>query len=202
MKNFVINVFGWIIDLFCRIYHRYKVQCVKTQFHSFGSHSCISYPFIIQGTQNIDIADHVNIRSYATLTAINAKIIIKRWTGAAPYLYISTGNHRMIPGRFYQSITDTEKGRGYDADVIINEDVWIASRVTILKGVTVGRGAVIAAGAVVNKDVLPYSVVGGVPAHFIKFKWTISQILEHEQKLYAVDERFTEEELRMWGIQE
>lgn len=108
----------------------------------------------------------------------------------------------MIPGRFYRSITDTEKGRGYDADVIINEDVWIASRVTILKGVTVGRGAVIAAGAVVNKDVLPYSVVGGVPAHFIKFKWTISQILEHEQKLYAVDERFTEEELRMWGIQE
>lgn len=40
----------------------------------------------------------------------------------------------MIPGRFYRSITDTEKGRGYDADVIINEDVWIASRVTILKG--------------------------------------------------------------------
>lgn len=43
----------------------------------------------------------------------------------------------MIPGRFVGSITDAEKGKGYDADVIINEDVWIASRVTILKGVTV-----------------------------------------------------------------
>ena len=39
---------------------------------------------------------------------------------------------------------------------------------TILPGVTIGDGAVIAAGAVVNKDVEPNTVVGGVPAKFIK----------------------------------
>ncbi len=34
----------------------------------------------------------------------------------------------------------------------------------ILPGVKIGNGAVVAAGAVVTKDVLPLSIVGGVPA--------------------------------------
>lgn len=35
------------------------------------------------------------------------------------------------------------------------------------------------------KDVPPYSysIVGGVPARVIKFKWSIEQILEHEEIL-------------------
>ena len=53
-------------------------------------------------------------------------------------------------------------------DVIIESNVWIASRVTILPGVTIGEGAVIASGALINKDVKPYTIVGGVPAKFIK----------------------------------
>ena len=52
--------------------------------------------------------------------------------------------------------------------VKIGSKVWIGANVTILPGVTIGDGAVIAAGAVVNKDVEPNTVVGGVPAKFIK----------------------------------
>lgn len=201
MKKMIIYIVGYIIDILYRIYCRYKTDRACSGLHFFGEQSAITYPFIVQGEKNIDIADHVNIRSYAVLTAINARIVIKKWTGAAPFLYISTGNHRMIPGRFCMSVTDTEKGEGYDADVIINEDVWIASRVTILKGVTIGRGAIIAAGAVVNRNVLPYSLVAGVPAKFVKFKWTLGQITEHEEKLYSIEERFSIDELQSIGIQ-
>lgn len=55
--------------------------------------------------------------------------------------------------------------------VTIGHDVWIGEGVTILDGVKIGNGAVIAAGAVVTKDVEPYSVVGGVPARHIKFRF-------------------------------
>ncbi|GGH19217.1 acyltransferase [Mucilaginibacter phyllosphaerae] len=48
--------------------------------------------------------------------------------------------------------------------VVIHDYVWLCSRTIILPGVTIGEGAVVAAGAVVAKDVLPYTVVGGVPA--------------------------------------
>jgi acetyltransferase-like isoleucine patch superfamily enzyme len=53
------------------------------------------------------------------------------------------------------------------APVRIEDDVWIGHGAAILKGVTVGRGAIVAAGAVVNRDVAPFSIVGGVPARVI-----------------------------------
>ena len=44
----------------------------------------------------------------------------------------------------------------------------LAQRAMILRGVTVGEGGVVAAGAVVTKDVLPYSIVAGNPAEFVR----------------------------------
>jgi acetyltransferase-like isoleucine patch superfamily enzyme len=57
---------------------------------------------------------------------------------------------------------------GASSPVIIERDVWIATRATILKGVTIGHGSVIAAGSVVTKSIPPKSVAGGVPARVIK----------------------------------
>ena len=61
-------------------------------------------------------------------------------------------------------------------NVIIGNDVWLATRCTIMSGVTVGDGAVIAANAHVVKDVGPYEIVGGNPARLIKRRFTEKQI--------------------------
>ena len=50
----------------------------------------------------------------------------------------------------------------------IEDKVWLGANVTILQGVTIGEGAIVVAGAVVTKDVAPRTIVGGVPAKFIK----------------------------------
>ncbi|MCJ7483446.1 MAG: acyltransferase [Thermodesulfovibrionales bacterium] len=52
--------------------------------------------------------------------------------------------------------------------VLIKNDSYIGANVTILMGVTMGNYSMAAAGAVVNCDVLPWTVVGGVPAKEIK----------------------------------
>jgi maltose O-acetyltransferase len=53
----------------------------------------------------------------------------------------------------------------------------VGTRALILPGVTIGEGAVVAAGAVVTRDVEPYTIVGGVPARFLRQR---SRDLEYE----------------------
>ena len=52
--------------------------------------------------------------------------------------------------------------------IYIEDKSWLGSNVTVLPGVRIGEGAIVAAGAVVTKDVAPNTIVGGVPAKFIK----------------------------------
>lgn len=56
-------------------------------------------------------------------------------------------------------------------NIIVGDDVWIGSGAIICSGVTIGQGAVIAAGSVVTKNVEPYAIVGGNPAHIIKYRF-------------------------------
>ncbi len=61
------------------------------------------------------------------------------------------------------------QGRGWSTKPIrVDDGAWIGAGAIILQGVHIGAGATVAAGAVVNRDVPPWTVVGGVPAKVIK----------------------------------
>ncbi len=65
--------------------------------------------------------------------------------------------------------------------VVLENDVWLGYGVIVLTGITIGRGAIVAAGSVVTKDVPPYSVVAGSPAHVIKRRFaSANDIAQHE----------------------
>ncbi len=52
--------------------------------------------------------------------------------------------------------------------ILIKRNAWIGAGATILPGVTIGENAIVAAGAVVSRDVLPNTVVAGIPAKVVK----------------------------------
>lgn len=64
----------------------------------------------------------------------------------------------------------------------IGNDVWIGARVVILDGVCIGDGAIIGANSLVTKDVEPYSIVGGVPAKHIKYRFSEDKIKDLQEK--------------------
>ena len=76
--------------------------------------------------------------------------------------------HNVVFATLNHGLAPEERKSTYPAPIVLGRNVWVGSNATILQGVTIGDNAVIAAGAVVTKDVAAGTVVGGVPARFIK----------------------------------
>ena len=177
-------------------YRRYFGYSRKS-FGYLGKDAKLIPPLKIFNPQNIFLYENTKVED-STISAAIGKFIMKKYSAAAEGLSVHTGNHMMVVGKFYRTVTNEDKaqsGQVFDKDVIVEEDVWIGCNVTLLSGAHVGRGSIVAAGAVVAKSTPPYAVIGGVPAKFIKFKWTVDEILEHEATLYPEEERFSREEL-------
>ncbi len=147
-----------------------------------------------KGLWNLSIGDYTSIPKGSTFYCTEASLTIGNKVIFGPHPTIITGDHRIdVIGKFI--IDSHEKLPQNDAPVIIEDDVWTGANITILKGVTIGRGSVIAAGAVVNKSCPPYSIIGGIPAKILKFRFTIDEVIEHEKVLYPENKRFSREEL-------
>lgn len=116
-------------------------------------------PFYTDCGKNIKIGKNVFINSCCQFQD-QGGITIGEGSLVGPKTVIATLNHHMNPKKRANLLPDP---------VRIGKHVWIGANVTILPGVTIGDGAVIAAGAVVNKNVEANTVVGGVPARFIKY---------------------------------
>lgn len=110
--------------------------------------------------------------------------------GENVHVYLD-GNHRIdwvttFPfGHVAKSIFPNFNGVGHPAtkgDVVVGNDVWIGENAVIMSGVTIGDGAVVANNSHVVKNVEPYSIVGGNPAKFIRYRFNEDQI----QKLLEI----------------
>lgn len=109
---------------------------------------------------------------------------------------------------FYQSITCFGKGfvkktifklnkKCADGSLCsIGNDVWIGSHVRIMEGVHIGNGAIIGAGAIVTKDVPPYSIVCGVPAKIIRYRFLEEEIQKLENSEWW---NWSEEKIRQYS---
>lgn len=90
------------------------------------------------------------------------------------------------PTRLSSQIRDKDyQWKGLNSKTIVEDDVWIGYGAIIMSGVKIGRGAIVASGAIVNKDIMPYHIVGGNPAKKITERFTSEEIDLHELKLYG-----------------
>jgi len=59
-------------------------------------------------------------------------------------------------------------GNDTEAEILIEDNVWIGANCIITPGVKIGEGSVIMSNSVVNKDIPPYTLAGGVPCVILK----------------------------------
>lgn len=102
------------------------------------------------------IGDHAHIGCSGGVT-IGSDVI----TG--PYVTFHSQEH------ITDNLFTTIRSQGTrEAEIVIEDDVWVGARVTFLAGARVRRGTIVAAGSVVRGEFPPYSVIGGVPAKVLK----------------------------------
>ena len=133
---------------------------------------CGDNVYLCQGCQlhgnnggTIKIGNNSYIGTYSCIHAYHGIIDIGNDVLIAGHVYIHSANHQFAdistPIRCQGNVPET---------VHIDDDVWIGANATILPGVRIGKGAVVGGGAVVTKDVMPYTVVAGVPARIIRVR--------------------------------
>ncbi|WP_294593292.1 CatB-related O-acetyltransferase [uncultured Bacteroides sp.] len=175
----------------CRVYKDVHLKkCVLDESVSVGDFSRVQETnlgrnvSIQRGAQifNSQIGDYTYTgRNFTMWHAEVGKFCSVSWNvsiGGANHDYNRITSHAFL----YSDMFDVNGGHcGYDRfqdKCIIGNDVWIAADAIICRNVTIGDGAVIAAGAVVTKNVTPYSIVGGVPAKHLKYRFSKDIILE------------------------
>lgn len=182
-----------------------QFSCLRARLHGFAAHSRIEHNCLVRKTHTEEYV-HVGANScvfdsyigYGSGTSKDSYIDcvkIGRYTTLGPDVKIVTGQHptrtivsthpafysdhaqmgfTYVEQSIYEEIRFADPQNRYK--VVIGNDVWIGSFVRIMEGVTIGDGAIIAAGALVTKDVPPYAIVGGVPAHIMRYRFSDSQI--------------------------
>ena len=173
IKHFLCNAYN---KIYVPIYKKKMAECGHDVFFS-PCDSIFTY-------RSMYVGNHVHIAYHADFVATRSRIIIGDHVVFGPHVSIRGGDHRVdIVGSYVDDVKDSDKLPENDADVIFEGDNWIGMNVTILKGVTIGKGAIIAAGAVVVHDVPRYSVVGGVVAKVLKYRFNEEEIAKHESLL-------------------
>ena len=188
MKYLLINpITIWLIWYF--------KSCLML-FKERGKHLKIGY---LSNLNNVDIGNYNTF--YDNITVTNSKIEdfvyvgsntiicntsigkfcsigpdVKIGLGKHPAHYISTfpaffSTRKQCQIAFADKKYFEESGR-----IIIGNDVWIGANAIILDNIIIGDGAIIATGAVVTKNIDPYSIVGGVPAHLLKKRFSDQEI--------------------------
>jgi acetyltransferase-like isoleucine patch superfamily enzyme len=88
-----------------------------------------------------------------------------------PTKFVSTHPSFYSNNKEFKTFADKMYFQEY-GNIIIENDVWIGNNAIIMDGIKIGNGSIISTGSIVTKDVLPYSIVGGVPAKIIKFRFS------------------------------
>ena len=144
-----------------KIYGSVRMDTPPYRRFALGQHSVVeSYSCINNAVGDVVIGDHTRIGIHNTIIG---PVTIGNHVNLAQGITVTALNHN------FDDTTKRIDEQGIATKpVVISDDVWIGANAVILPGVTIGRHAVVAAGAIVTKDVPDNTLVGGVPAKFIK----------------------------------
>lgn len=115
----------------------------------------------------VTIGEHCHIASFCHIGPGGGEVVIGEHSTCSSHVVICSG----VPDIRYLHVSAAdplELQHPIRMKTLIGRFVGIFAGAVIYPGVTIGDGALIGAGSVVTKDVPPWTVVGGVPAKWLR----------------------------------
>lgn len=185
-----------MFGLFKKIKRAFSVFLpTRKSIGSAGINSYIEFPVYISCPKSVSMDADTRLRGGSKiLVSKKCKVSIKKYSVVGMNCMIIANKHISTVG-IPQILLGASGINDQNNDILIDEDTWIGSNVTIMGNITIGRGSIVGACSLVTKSIPPYAVVVGSPAKIVAVKFSIDQILVHEQILYSESERFKREYL-------
>lgn len=178
-----------------QLYSQYVSPLDTSGYGKKGKYSIVKSNSVLQ-KNNIIIDDWAIIQDQTNFISSKGKLRVGKYSVISSGCIIVPSAHRLTVGvPFY--LTTMTHFNDEEGDIVIEEDCWIGAGCILLPKCNIGRGAVVGAGSVVTKNVPPYAVVVGAPAHIIASKFSLEQIIRHEAVLYSPKERMSRSELEL-----
>lgn len=129
----------------------------------FADKPNVSPDVVFTHAERISVGRRARIGSRCHLWAGpgNGRIVIGDDVLFGPEVMLTAATYSYNEG---SPVTDQPMREG---DIVIGNDVWLATRAIVLPGTTIGDGAVIAAGAVVKGDIPAMAIVAGSPGRVV-----------------------------------
>lgn len=124
---------------------------------AISPNAVFSNPERIEAGRNL----HLGARCHLWAGPSHGRIVIGDDALFGPDVMVTAAGYRFNDGT---PVTDQPMD---EADVVIGNDVWLATKVTVLPGARIGDGAIIGAGAVVRDEIPAHAIAVGVPARVV-----------------------------------
>lgn len=179
-----------LVNSMARIFYWTPVFKTRTSFCGKRFYLYSGMPLVL-GNLDLRIADNVRMSGLSTLCGrscakdtpqllIGSNVDIGWQNTLAVGTKIVIGNNVRLAGKVFLAgfpghpLDAQKRALGLPeedsqvGDIILEDDVWLATGVTVMAGVRIGKGTVVAAGSVVTHDLPANVVAAGMPAKVIK----------------------------------
>ena len=156
-----------------RIFNRLRLFAVRRIVKSCGEDVLVKSGCYFGNGKRLSIGDRSQLGQDGRL---NGSITIGKDVLMGQEVIMMATSHRYTR----TDIPIMAQGEEDEKPIVIGNGVWIGTRAIILPGVEIGHDSIVGAGAVVTKSCPAYSIIGGVPAKFMKSRLAEAEAPGHD----------------------
>ncbi len=154
-----LNLFGGLPFISGALRISMGNNCRVSGHTTFSGRTCARQTPELRVGNNVDIG-------YMTTIAVGQRVDISNNVRIAGHAFLAGYPGHPLDAK--ARATGQPENDDQVGNIVLEEDVWLATNVSVLAGVRIGQGTIVATGSVVTRDLPAMVLAAGIPARIIR----------------------------------